>query len=94
MGIWNKMVFGVRRVCLALYARLRARKNGRGLLKLQDEVQTCGYQDVQVMWEMLHRTESDLLQNHDKRKQNPSWSVLVWSNHTQASSESTNHTQV
>ncbi|XP_028776885.1 uncharacterized protein LOC114746765 [Neltuma alba] len=94
MEIWSKMVFGMRRVWLALYARLRARKNGRGLLKLQDEVQTCGYQDIQVMWEMLHRAESDLLQNHDKRKQNPSWSVLVWSNQTQASSESTNHTQV
>lgn len=32
---------------------------GAGLLKLHDDVQTCEYEDVQVMWEMLQRTESD-----------------------------------
>ncbi|QCE08804.1 hypothetical protein DEO72_LG10g22 [Vigna unguiculata] len=38
-----------------------------GLLKLQDDVQTCGYEDVQVMWEMLQRTESDVTENQHKR---------------------------
>lgn len=46
---------------------------GAGLLKLHDDVQTCGYQDVQVMWEMLRRSEKDHLTaaNNPKRKQRP-----------------------
>lgn len=69
---------------------------GAGLVKLEDDVQTCGYEDVQVMWEMLHKTQSQLIQQHNhKRKQHPSWGVLVWSNHNQqASAQSTNHTKV
>ncbi|XP_047175952.1 uncharacterized protein LOC124843294 [Vigna umbellata] len=92
MDIWRNMIFPVRRVWLALSARLKTRKNGEGLLKLQDDVQTCGYEDVQVMWEMLQRTESDVTENHHKRKQLPFWRIFVWSNHTEASSESANHT--
>ncbi|CAJ1954946.1 unnamed protein product [Sphenostylis stenocarpa] len=65
---------------------------GAGLLKLQDDVQTCGYEDVQVMWEMLQRTESDVAENHPKRKQLPFWRIFVWSNHSEVSSESANHT--
>jgi len=64
---------------------------GAGLLKLRDDVQTCGYEDVQVMWEMLQRTESDVIENHHKRKQLPFWRIFVWSNHTEVSSESANH---
>jgi len=65
---------------------------GAGLLKLQDDVQTCGYEDVQVMWEMLQRTESDVVESHHKRKQLPFWRIFVWSNHSEVSSESANHT--
>ena len=66
---------------------------GAGLLKLQDDVQTCGYQDVQVMWEMLQRTESEFMDSHHKRKQLPFWRIFVWSNanHSEASSESAKH---
>ncbi|KAL9323245.1 hypothetical protein ACSQ67_011298 [Phaseolus vulgaris] len=66
MDVWRNIIFPVRRVWLALSARLKARKNGAGLLKLQDDVQTCGYEDVQVMWEMLQRTESDVVESHHK----------------------------
>ncbi|GJV34089.1 hypothetical protein Tco_1394489, partial [Tanacetum coccineum] len=38
-----------------------------GLLKLHDDIQTCGYEDVQVMWEMLHRTESELTSNSRRK---------------------------
>ncbi|XP_027929978.1 uncharacterized protein LOC114186150 [Vigna unguiculata] len=92
MDIWRNMIFPVRRVWLALSARLKTRKNGAGLLKLQDDVQTCGYEDVQVMWEMLQRTESDVTENQHKRKQLPFWRIFVWSNHSEVSSESANHT--
>ncbi|XP_054781407.1 uncharacterized protein LOC129288707 [Prosopis cineraria] len=92
MDFWHKMIFPVRRVWLALSSRLKqARPNGDGLLKLQDDVQTCGYQDVQVMWEMLRRTETEVVDSHQKRKQQPFWGVFVLSsnaNHSDASSES------
>ncbi|RDY01548.1 hypothetical protein CR513_15115, partial [Mucuna pruriens] len=91
MNIWRNMIFPVRRVWLALSTRIKHRKNGAGLLKLQDDVQTCGYQDVQVMWEMLQRTESEVIENHHKRKQLPFWRIFVWSNHNEVSSESANH---
>ncbi|BAF23250.1 uncharacterized protein [Oryza sativa Japonica Group] len=53
---WRKKVaFRARRAWAALVSgRLRARKQGsRGLLKLHEDVQTCDYKDVQVMFEML-----------------------------------------
>ncbi|KAJ6414562.1 hypothetical protein OIU84_003540 [Salix udensis] len=62
-----------------------------GLLKLHNDVQTCGYEDVQVMWEILRRSESELMASLPKRKQRPFWRVFVWSNHSAASSFSANH---
>ncbi|TYJ34191.1 hypothetical protein E1A91_A05G152100v1 [Gossypium mustelinum] len=93
MDWWHKMIFPVRRLWFVVSSRVKARKNGAGLLKLHDDVQTCGYEDVQVMWEMLRRSESELMaaNNNPKRKHRPAfWSVFVWSsNHT--SSFSPNH---
>ncbi|KAM7471605.1 hypothetical protein LguiA_009788 [Lonicera macranthoides] len=69
---WQKMVFPVRRVFVAAAAaaaRVKSRKNGAGLLKLHNDIETCGYEDVQVMWEMLRRTESELTSCRPKRKQ-------------------------
>ncbi|KAL8232309.1 hypothetical protein R6Q57_002087, partial [Mikania cordata] len=81
MNWLHKMVFPVRRVCLAFAARVKSRRNGGGLLKLHDDIQTCGYKDVQVMWEMLHRTESELTSNnHRKRKPKSFWKIFVWHN--------------
>ncbi|KAB5564952.1 hypothetical protein DKX38_005006 [Salix brachista] len=87
----HKMIFPVRRVWIGVSARLRPRKNGAGLLKLHNDVQTCGYEDVQVMWEILRRSESELMASLPKRKQRPFWRVFVWSNHSAASSFSANH---
>ncbi|XVF25319.1 hypothetical protein REPUB_Repub13aG0203200 [Reevesia pubescens] len=92
MDWWNKMIFPVRRVWFAVSSRVKAPKNGVGLLKLHDDVQTCGYQDVQVMWEMLRRSEIELIANNSKRKQRPFWRVFIWSsNHSSSSSFSANH---
>jgi hypothetical protein len=30
-------------------------------VKLHDDIQTCAYEDVQVMWEMLQRAETERL---------------------------------
>ncbi|MED6107293.1 hypothetical protein PIB30_012689 [Stylosanthes scabra] len=74
MDIWRKMIIlPVRRVWRALYARLKSTKNG--LLKLEDDVQTCEYQDIQVMWEMLTRTDTHTHHTHNN-KQHSFWRVL------------------
>ncbi|XAR67812.1 hypothetical protein NMG60_11002730 [Bertholletia excelsa] len=90
---WQRMVFPVKRVWVALATRVKAPKNGEGLLKLRDDIQTCGYEDVQVMWEMLKRTDSELMSgHHTKRKNRSFWRVFMWSNHSAASSSfSTSH---
>ncbi|KAL0561933.1 hypothetical protein IC582_002378 [Cucumis melo] len=88
MELWHKMIFPVRRVWLAVSSRVRARKTGAGLLKLHDDVETCGYEDVKVMWEMLRRSESELVSHQPKRKQRPFWRVSVWSNHAAAAASS------
>lgn len=53
-----------------------------GLLKLHDDVETCGYQDVKVMWEILRRSEAELINQHPqtRRKQKPFWKAFLWSN--------------
>ncbi|EES13581.1 hypothetical protein BDA96_07G090900 [Sorghum bicolor] len=61
---WRRKVLPrARRAWAAVAARLRARKPGfhldtmrsgsGGILKLHEDVQTCGYKDVQVMFDML-----------------------------------------
>ncbi|PON46126.1 hypothetical protein TorRG33x02_326930 [Trema orientale] len=65
----------VRRAWIAVLTRLRPRKStgrrgsrsssssdhvvGGGLLKLQDDVEMCGYEDVRIMWDILSKTESN-----------------------------------
>uniref|UniRef100_A0ACD5UVJ5 Uncharacterized protein n=1 Tax=Avena sativa TaxID=4498 RepID=A0ACD5UVJ5_AVESA len=59
---WRKaVVVPVRRAWVVVAARLRRKKHDdRGLLvKLHEDIQTCAYQDVQVMWEMLQRSETE-----------------------------------
>ncbi|XP_022883743.1 uncharacterized protein LOC111400567 [Olea europaea var. sylvestris] len=79
MEWWQKMVFPVRRAWCAFTARVKTRKNGDGLLKLRDDIQTCGYEDVQIMWDML-RSETENMSRHDKRKNRWFWRNLSWSN--------------
>lgn len=92
MELWHKMIFPVRRAWLAVSTRVKARKNGGGLLKLHDDVQTCEYDDVHRMWNMmLSRSESEHGSQHTKRKHRPFWRVFVWSNHNSSSSFSAKH---
>lgn len=68
MAWWRKkVVFPARRALAAVSARVRSRKTGGGgsLLKLHEDVQTCGYKDVQVMFEML----TSELEDPKRRKQ-------------------------
>ncbi|KAG8086996.1 hypothetical protein GUJ93_ZPchr0010g10402 [Zizania palustris] len=66
----KKVVLPARRAWAAVAGRLRARRQGSGgILKLHDDVQTCDYRDVQVMFEML---TSELEASH-ARKPPPAW---------------------
>ncbi|PON54273.1 hypothetical protein PanWU01x14_196630 [Parasponia andersonii] len=47
-----------------------------GILKLQHDVRACEYEDVQVMWEMLQRNETD--QSPVKGKNRSLWSFFGW----------------
>ncbi|EPS74000.1 hypothetical protein M569_00759, partial [Genlisea aurea] len=56
MDWWRKVALPVKKVWCAVSTRCyKARKNGAGLLKLHNDIETCGYEDVQIMWEMLIR---------------------------------------
>ncbi|KAL6843231.1 hypothetical protein ACP4OV_026944 [Aristida adscensionis] len=66
----RKVVPRARRAWAAVSARLGARKPGSGgILKLHEDVQTCGYKDVQVMFDML---TSELEAASHAHKQPPS----------------------
>ncbi|KAL9265129.1 hypothetical protein AKJ16_DCAP19455 [Drosera capensis] len=82
---WEKMVVvPLRRVWVSLSCRVKPPRSGNGLLKLHEDVETCGYQDVQVMWEMLKRSEP--LSHSSERKQRPFWRNFLWSNRRKATS--------
>ncbi|XP_020264711.1 uncharacterized protein LOC109840459 [Asparagus officinalis] len=61
MAWWRRMVFPVKKALVAVASRVKPRKDGKGILKLHDDVQTCEYQDVQIMWEMLQKAEMELM---------------------------------
>ncbi|KAL6659118.1 hypothetical protein ACP70R_003158 [Stipagrostis hirtigluma subsp. patula] len=67
----RKVVPRARRAWAAVAARLRARKTGSGgILKLHEDVQTCGYKDVQVMFDML-TSELEAASNAQKPPPSP-----------------------
>ncbi|WOL13476.1 hypothetical protein Cni_G22246 [Canna indica] len=69
MSWWRrKVVFPVRRAWLVVSSRVKSRKHGGGILKLYDDVQMCGYQDVQVMWDILTRSEMETPTMSKQRK--------------------------
>uniref|UniRef100_A0A0D3FF76 Uncharacterized protein n=2 Tax=Oryza TaxID=4527 RepID=A0A0D3FF76_9ORYZ len=53
---WDRVVLPVRRAWLGVAARFGVRQTG--LWRLRQEVSTCEYEDVRVMWEMLSRTST------------------------------------
>ncbi|XP_056176470.1 uncharacterized protein LOC115689068 [Syzygium oleosum] len=91
MEWWNMLLSPVRRAWLALSSRLKPRRHRDGLLKLHHDIQTCEYEDVQVMWEMLQRSELEQIANNSKGKQRPFWRVFVWSSHSTSVTLSADH---
>ncbi|XP_057973420.1 uncharacterized protein LOC131161589 [Malania oleifera] len=76
MEWWDKMMLPMQRVWGGVAKRLGIRKSG--LLKLRQDVRTCEYEDVRVMWEMLKRNETELTHSPAKRKKRPFWNIFEW----------------
>ncbi|CAN8287586.1 unnamed protein product [Cochlearia groenlandica] len=43
----------------------------KGLLRLQNDVSSCEYEDIHIMWNLLHKNE-DLTQ----KKKKPCWNLI------------------
>ncbi|PKU79727.1 hypothetical protein MA16_Dca010955 [Dendrobium catenatum] len=81
MEWWNRMIFPAKRVWVGVAARFSLRKNG--LRKLRQEVSTCEYEDVRVMWEMLRRNEIEIarsppLNDQPATKLRRRWVMFDW----------------
>ncbi|CAD6338807.1 unnamed protein product [Miscanthus lutarioriparius] len=85
MAWWRaRVVAPVHRAWLAVAAaRARVRKGECGILSLHQDVQTCGYQDVQVMWNMLSSEKEavaaasgDALPKPPRKR--PFWTLPFW----------------
>ncbi|ONM14230.1 uncharacterized protein [Zea mays] len=81
MAWWRKKVVSpARRAWAAVSTRVRARNTGGAgggsILKLHEDVQTCGYRDVQVMFDILTSELEASAQRpaakHHQRKRPPS----------------------
>ncbi|GKV39259.1 hypothetical protein SLEP1_g47063 [Rubroshorea leprosula] len=77
MDCWEKL----KRVLISKFSNIKLRKSkggrdggnravgggGRssGLLNLKNDVQTCEYKDIQVMWNILNRDEMEMKQKQE-----------------------------
>ncbi|TYJ35238.1 hypothetical protein E1A91_A05G223300v1 [Gossypium mustelinum] len=76
MNFVDKMSNGMRRVWTGLATRLGVRKSG--LLKLQKEVSSCEYGDVHVMWELLRRSEIEIVESPKRCKKRRLTKCFQW----------------
>jgi hypothetical protein len=49
-----------------------------GIVDLHRDVQTCGYRDVQVMWDMLGLDNGASTAPPERRKRPPFWTPSFW----------------
>ncbi|CAN6285253.1 unnamed protein product [Urochloa humidicola] len=68
---WDRVVLPVRRAWLGVASRFGVRQTG--LWRLRQEVSTCEYEDVHVMWEMLSRTTAAPARHSRFRQQPRPW---------------------
>ncbi|KAG0468677.1 hypothetical protein HPP92_018005 [Vanilla planifolia] len=71
MEWWRKMV---RRARVSVVAKGKPKIDGDGMLKLQDDVQTCEYEDILVMWEMLQNPQGKFI--HEAKHKREDCKVL------------------
>ncbi|CAD6247884.1 unnamed protein product [Miscanthus lutarioriparius] len=79
MAWWRaRVVVPARRAWLAVVAARVRRRKGRteraaGIVDLHRDVETCGYHDVQVMWDMLGLDTGPPSSAPERRKRSPFW---------------------
>ncbi|GLT34573.1 hypothetical protein SLA2020_090810 [Shorea laevis] len=72
MDCWEKL----KRVLISNFSKIKLRKSkggrdggnravGGGLVNLKNDVQTCEYKDIQVMWNILNRDEMEMKQKQE-----------------------------
>ncbi|KAL9447090.1 hypothetical protein AB3S75_014708 [Citrus x aurantiifolia] len=76
MKLWDKMGLPMRRVWNGVALRLGIRKSG--LLRLRQDVRSCEYEDVRVMWEMLKRNEPELARSPSRSKKRFCLNFFGW----------------
>ncbi|KAG8066526.1 hypothetical protein GUJ93_ZPchr0004g38139 [Zizania palustris] len=83
MEWWQRsVVVPVKRAWVVVSARLRRRKKEYDKRRvsgvLHDDIQMCSYEDVQVMWEMLQRSETAKLAPPPSPSPGGTARALVW----------------
>ncbi|KAJ1686984.1 elongation factor [Rhynchospora pubera] len=73
---WDHVIFPLRRVWTGVATRLGIRKTG--LRRLRQEVSTCEYEDVHVMWEMLSRTDTSIARPSRPTGNRRLWARREW----------------
>ncbi|XP_020673478.2 uncharacterized protein LOC110093057 isoform X1 [Dendrobium catenatum] len=57
----------------------KPKQEGDGMLQLHDAIQTCEYNDILVMWEMLQNPHTELMQ--DAKPKSTDCKIVVASSH-------------
>ncbi|KAL8487631.1 hypothetical protein ACS0TY_024084 [Phlomoides rotata] len=78
---WDKMTSPMRKVWTKLSKKFGHRKNAEHM-KLQQDVSSCEYEDVHVLWEMLKRHDVDLTGSPKDSAAASFWDVLQWAKNT------------
>ncbi|KAI3460164.1 hypothetical protein Pfo_016827 [Paulownia fortunei] len=79
MECWDKMTTPMRKVWTKVSKRIGLRKTG--IVKLRQDVRTCEYEDVHILWGMLKRNETDLTAGRRRRRKGPFWEFVQWAKH-------------
>ncbi|KAK6130815.1 hypothetical protein DH2020_035438 [Rehmannia glutinosa] len=78
MECWDKMMTPMRKVWTKVSKRIGLRKTG--IVKLKQDVRTCEYEDVHILWDMLKRKETHM--SADTIRKGPFSEFVQWAKHT------------
>ncbi|KFK31735.1 hypothetical protein AALP_AA6G152200 [Arabis alpina] len=72
---WNTMAFPTRRIWNRFTVRVGFRHSG--LLRLQHDVSSSEYEDIHIMWNLLHKNNNeDLTRGGGAQKKKPCWNLF------------------
>ncbi|KAF8052560.1 hypothetical protein N665_1545s0007 [Sinapis alba] len=77
---WNTMAFPTRQIWNRVTVRVGFRHSG--LLRLQNDVSSCEYEDIHIMWNLLHKiedpthTRSAQFNKRIQQKKKACWNLL------------------